>query len=156
MSPTTNSEPKQYGLTTHESNMLSYVNDHQNAIFSGLLSTIVGSRLGYKVTERTQFQLSGDFKTITVMELSIPEEAKAPVEGSPVVTAPETAQEAPSEPTTSDTQVSEPVATNVTTQTAENPSEAVETTKAEEPSEPATQLAPAEAQPAQTTEPQAS
>lgn len=100
-------EPKQYSLTVHEANMLRFVNNHQNAIFSGLLSTIAGSRLGYTVTERTQFQLSGDFATMTLMELEVPAEAKAaqaPADdgGSPVVTAPETAKEAQSEPSTDD------------------------------------------------------
>lgn len=164
-------EPKQYSLTVHEANMLRFVNNHQNAIFSGLLSTIAGSRLGYTVTERTQFNLSGDFSTMTLMELDIPEQAKtaeapkADDGGSPVVTAPETkeAQDA-SQPVQADTaeasQPQEPTSTEVQQDTSGG--EAVGATEPTVPSEPqpsdsgtasdsAGQLAPAEAQP----EPQA-
>lgn len=174
MSPT-KPEPKQYSLTAHEANMLRFVNNHQNAIFSGLLSTIAGSRLGYTVTERTQFQLSPDFSQMTLMELEVPEEAKAEQataqdNGSPVVTAPES-KEAHSEPTTSDSNdqsertqnaeavndtqtvgqdsVGDSVPTADATQNEDKA--ATDNTQGSAGSESATQLAPAEG----TPEPQA-
>lgn len=155
-------EPKQYSLTVHEANMLRFVNNHQNAIFSGLLSTIAGSRLGYTVTEKTQFNLSGDFSTMTLMELDIPEQAqtaeapKADDGGSPVVTAPETKE------AQADEAQKQPEPTNTDVQQDTSASEVVGATEPTVPSEPqpsdsgtasdsAGQLAPAEAQ----SEPQA-
>jgi hypothetical protein len=55
-------------LTQTEQNLLAFVQNHQQAIFSGLLSTIAIDRLKVKVTDHTQFELSGDFKNITITE----------------------------------------------------------------------------------------
>lgn len=80
------SEPKTFGLTKQESGILNYVKQHQDAIFAGLLSNVASGRLGYHVTPNTQMQLSGDFTTITFIEL---EPVEPEVKTSPVVTAPE-------------------------------------------------------------------
>lgn len=94
----TPNEPKTYGLSEQETSLLVFVRNHMDAIFSGIISTIAGTRLGYSVTPNTQFNLSGDLKNITIMELGTPEQApvaqpaapaEAPADASPVVTAPE-------------------------------------------------------------------
>jgi hypothetical protein len=61
-------EAKTFSLSEHETNLLSFVQNHQQAIFSGLLSTIAMDRLAVKVTDHTQFELSSDFKKITISE----------------------------------------------------------------------------------------
>lgn len=63
------SEAKQFTLKPAESNLLVYVKNHQEAIFSGLISTIAMDRLAYKVTENTKFTLSEDFSKVTIQEL---------------------------------------------------------------------------------------
>lgn len=70
---------KEFSLKPAESNLLIYVKNHQEAIFSGLISTIAMDRLAYKVTENTKFTLSEDFSKMTVEEI---EKSK---EESPVV-----------------------------------------------------------------------
>lgn len=74
------SDKKDFSLKPAESNLLIYVKNHQEAIFSGLISTIAMDRLAYKVTENTKFTLSEDFSKMTV------EEVETPKEESPVVT----------------------------------------------------------------------
>lgn len=43
--------------------------DHQRS-FAAVLSLLVQERMGYKVTEFTQFKLNGDFSEIEISELS--------------------------------------------------------------------------------------
>lgn len=63
-------ETKTFGLSASETSLLQYVQQQQNAVFAALLSSIAGGRLGYRVTERTQFRL---LDGMTRMEMSEPE-----------------------------------------------------------------------------------
>lgn len=58
----------QYDLKKSETNLLEFVRAKQQAVFSGILSTIVADRLAYNITENTQFSLSDDLKQITINE----------------------------------------------------------------------------------------
>ena len=110
---------KTYSLKPAETNMLRYVHSHQQAIFSGILSTVAIDRLAYHVSENTKFELNGDFTELKLSEMPAPEtvaptpEQSAAV-GSPVVSAPETqAQpaEAPkAEPAAPQQEAAEPIA----------------------------------------------
>lgn len=76
-------QSKSFNLRPAESQLLAFTKHHQDAIFSGLLSTIAADRMSYPVTERTQFQLNADMNELTVIELPEPEEDKAQEE-SPI------------------------------------------------------------------------
>ena len=167
MSEETKKQPevKQYSLTAHEANMLRFVQNHQAAIFSGLLSTIAMSRLAYTVTPNTQFELTPDMSTMRLMELEPPVQATAPADqpapaddgGSPVVTAPEqTSEEVPSEPTPADNPVSEPVEPTDTTTATQESNEVAEAEVTSEPTEPTAELAQPEAPSEPKTDTQAS
>lgn len=65
--PKTN-KPTTHKLEDTDISLLRYTQRHQQAIFSGLLSNIA-MRLGYEVTENTQFQLSAGLDEITITEL---------------------------------------------------------------------------------------
>lgn len=54
-------------LSDTDTNLLRFVQQHQQAVFSGILSTIAIDKLEYKVTDHTKFQLNAD---LTEMELS--------------------------------------------------------------------------------------
>jgi len=56
-------------LDVADSNLLIYVRNHQQAIFSGLLSTIAITKLKYPVDENTKFQLSDDLSEITITQI---------------------------------------------------------------------------------------
>jgi hypothetical protein len=60
---------KQYELTEYETNLLIFVNNHLQAIFSGILSTIASSRLSIKVTDHMEFKIGGDYKTLSVRDI---------------------------------------------------------------------------------------
>lgn len=68
----------EYQLSPADSNLLVYIKNHQDAIFSGVLSTIALDRLKYNVTDKTQFKISEDFSKITITEL----EEESPVKAS--------------------------------------------------------------------------
>lgn len=78
-------EPKDYQLSTEDQNLLTFVTQHQQAIFSGILSTIA-LKLGVKVGQHTQFLLSPDMSKMTISELEDQPETEKPDE-SPVKTA---------------------------------------------------------------------
>jgi len=83
-------EPKEYSLKPAESNLLIYVRNHLDAIFSGVLSTMAMDRLAYKVTDKTKFHLSNDFTTVTINEVE--DEQPTGADDSPIKTAKEKVQ----------------------------------------------------------------
>jgi len=93
--PSEPNEPnsKTFSLKESETNLLIYIQQHQQAIYSGILSTIAIDRLAYKITDRTQFEISPDVKTLKMTERPVepePTENKQATENtSPVVAAPE-------------------------------------------------------------------
>lgn len=74
-------EGKEYGLRPADRNMLIYVRNHLDAIFSGLISTVAIDRFGYKVTPNTQFRISDDFTKVTITEIERKDEGQAGGEG---------------------------------------------------------------------------
>ena len=62
-------KPTAHTLSNTDVSLLGYVQRHQQAIYSGLLSN-VAMRLGYEVTENTQFTLSADLTELTITELA--------------------------------------------------------------------------------------
>jgi len=64
----TKQEGKEYNLKPSDSNLIMYMRRQCDAIMSGLISNIAMDRLGYTVTEKTQFSLSDDYATITITE----------------------------------------------------------------------------------------
>ena len=70
-------ETKQFSLQTSETQFLRYLKQHQEAIFAGYLSILASSRLGYKVTPNTKFELSNDFTHIQLTELPPQEQPEA-------------------------------------------------------------------------------
>lgn len=58
-----------YKLSDTDVSLLHYVQRHQQAVFSGLLSNIA-MRLGYTVTENTQFALTPDLSGMKITELA--------------------------------------------------------------------------------------
>lgn len=91
----TDDKTKTYSLKPAETNMLRFIHNHQQAIFSGVLSTISIDRLAYHVSENTKFELNGDFTQLRLTEMP-PAETVAPTPeqsadaASPVVSAPDT------------------------------------------------------------------
>lgn len=67
-------DKKTFSLKASESNLLIYTKQHLDAIFSGMISTIAMDRLAYKVTDKTKFELSADYTTVTISEVVEPEE----------------------------------------------------------------------------------
>lgn len=65
-------KPTTHKLDNEDINLLRYIQRHQQAVFSGVLSN-VAMRLGYKVTENTQFTLSAELDEMTITELKDPE-----------------------------------------------------------------------------------
>lgn len=68
---------KTYSLKEQDTNLLIFMARQRNdiiqnaqAIMSGVLSSIASDKLGYKVTENTQFKLSDDYKTVEVTEVA--------------------------------------------------------------------------------------
>lgn len=91
---------KTFSLKPAESNMLMFIQQHQQAIFSGLLSTIAMDRLAYHVTENTVFELNSNFSEMKLTERE-PEKAPdapaettqtKPADGPAVVAAPDREQ----------------------------------------------------------------
>ena len=68
---------KEIELAPLDSNLLVYIQNHQQAVFSGVLSTIVANT-GYTVTDKTRFEISADYTKIKVSEI----EAESPVKVS--------------------------------------------------------------------------
>lgn len=66
---TKTSKTATHKLNNTDVSLLNYIQRHQQAIFSGVLSNIA-MRLNYKVTENTQFQLSADLTELTITELA--------------------------------------------------------------------------------------
>ena len=60
---------KEFAFTVAETNLLIYTRQHLDAIFSGLLSTTVMETHGYKVTDKTKFELSADLTSVKVTEI---------------------------------------------------------------------------------------
>lgn len=79
----TETNAKEYGLTHSESDLLRFIQQHQQAIFASVLSTIARDRLSYSVTERTQFNLTADFKRVQIGELPENSEGSAGVPAQP-------------------------------------------------------------------------
>ena len=73
-------ENKSYGLTKHETDLLTFTRKHQDAIFSAIISTIASDRLGYTITEYTQFQLKPDMSGVTITETPIESDQPAETE----------------------------------------------------------------------------
>lgn len=69
-------EPKEYQLSKEDQNLLTFVTQHQQAIFSGILSTIA-LKFGVQVGEHTQFVLSPDMSKVTISEID-PQAKQAP------------------------------------------------------------------------------
>ena len=63
---------KTHKLKDTQASLLHFVRNHQQAIFSGILSTIAMD-LGYTVTDKTQFTLKDDLTELTMSELEAPE-----------------------------------------------------------------------------------
>lgn len=72
---------KTFNLKPSESNLLRFTHEHQQAIFSGILSTVAMDRLGYAVSEHTKFELNGDFTKIKLSELE-PPKGESPVKAA--------------------------------------------------------------------------
>jgi hypothetical protein len=62
------SNAREYGLAAPEAELLSYTRQHLDAIFAGVISNVAASRLGYRVTEHTQFRLKNDFSGVIIWE----------------------------------------------------------------------------------------
>jgi len=60
---------KTYSISQAQQGLLTFVQRHQQVIFASLLSDMA-YRMGYKVTENTQFEISDDWKELKVIELS--------------------------------------------------------------------------------------
>jgi hypothetical protein len=75
---------KQFSLKPNETSLLHFVREKQEAVFSGILSTIAAERLSYQVTDRTQMKLNADLTEIVFTELPPPPEEPqdGPQEGS--------------------------------------------------------------------------
>ena len=61
-------EAKTFNLSQSETNLLMFIQQHQQAVFVGALSHITTDRLGIPVTEFTQFELSDSFKELKITE----------------------------------------------------------------------------------------
>lgn len=66
--PKEDKNTKQFTLTPRQSNLIWYVQDHQKAILIGLLASVAHD-MGYIVTERTQFEIAPDLKSMIVSEM---------------------------------------------------------------------------------------
>jgi hypothetical protein len=77
---------KQFSLKTEDTNLLQYVRQHQNAIFSGILSTMAITKFGYKVDEKTKFELSEDLTKVTISQIdeatATPEDTESAIKAS--------------------------------------------------------------------------
>jgi len=71
------SEPVTIKLEQPDAQLLTFIQTHSQAIFSGTLSTIA-LKQGHTVTENTQFKLNDQFTELTITEL------EPPTEDSPV------------------------------------------------------------------------
>lgn len=69
---------KSYRLKTAESNLLRFVQQHQQAVFAGVLSNIASESFGYVVDEHTQFEVSADYAEVKVTQIDQPEEDFTP------------------------------------------------------------------------------
>lgn len=99
-----NVKVEEYHLKEIETQLLVIVRNNQNAVFSAILSTLAADRLGYKVTERTQFELNPQLDTIKISELPEPpvpvaKAGDAPADGTPP-TEPAAPPTPPEEPKT--------------------------------------------------------
>lgn len=94
-------EEKTYSLKGSETNLLRFVQQHQQAVFAALLSNIASERLAYKVSETTQFELNGDMSQMKLREMPLPDQPETPAkpDGPAVVAAPDREQPAAPEPT---------------------------------------------------------
>ena len=59
---------KQYGVRASQANLIYFVQQHQQAVMAGIMSSIAID-MGYNVTDHTQFELSQDMKVLKVTEL---------------------------------------------------------------------------------------
>jgi hypothetical protein len=59
---------KKFSLRQNETEKLKLVRAHLDAIFSIELSDLVADRFSYRITERTKFVLSEDYKTVQVWD----------------------------------------------------------------------------------------
>lgn len=66
---TSEPETKSYSLKPAETNLLIYIQQHSQNIFSGVLSTIAMDRLAYAVTDKTQFNLNDTLTELRITEL---------------------------------------------------------------------------------------
>lgn len=67
MSDDKNNAPT-FSLSQSERELLIFIRRHLDAVFSAQLSAVASGRMGYRVTENTQFTLSQDFTTIQITE----------------------------------------------------------------------------------------
>lgn len=67
-------EPKHYDLKEIEVQLLNVFQQQQSVMLSNILSFIAIERLAFNVTANTRFELSPDFKKITITEVE-PEQA---------------------------------------------------------------------------------
>lgn len=75
---------KTYSLTHQEAQLIKMVQGHTNAIMSMLVTHIASSRLGYPVTDRTNFNLTDDFKSLTIQEMPTMPRTPGPSESGAV------------------------------------------------------------------------
>jgi len=61
-------QAKEFDLKKNESALLNFIRDKQQAVFSAVLSSIAIERLGYQVTQNTQFSLTDDLSKLTITE----------------------------------------------------------------------------------------
>lgn len=62
-------DSKEYSLKELETQLLNVFQQQQSVMLSNLLSFIAIERLAYNVTPNTRFELSPDFKKLTVTEV---------------------------------------------------------------------------------------
>lgn len=58
-----------FKLDPAQTNLLNFIQQHQQAIFSGILSTIAIKDFKYNVDEKTQFRLNSDLTEIEITQL---------------------------------------------------------------------------------------
>lgn len=87
MAKDSKNESKTFSLKAHETNLLAFTQQHQQAIFSGILSTIVADRFGYQPTSNTKFTLNENLTEIVIEEIEPEKPSNPPTEDSAVKAA---------------------------------------------------------------------
>lgn len=89
---------KTFNLKPIETQLLVIVHNNQQAVFSAILSTFATERLGYAVTERTQFKLNAEMNEIEISEIPAPPVPVAAAEGEASTTTPDAPPAPPTPP----------------------------------------------------------